>query len=64
MHLHVLGRALAAQMSTAPCTKLHFSVEVGAVRPWESVFVTGSVQALGNWTPSKAFRLAPETETL
>lgn len=57
------GRAVTAQMSTAPCTRLHFSVEAGAVRPWESVFVTGSAPALGAWIPANAFLLFPEPDT-
>ncbi|VDK86130.1 unnamed protein product [Onchocerca ochengi] len=52
-------QVLAAQMSVAPRIMLHFSVEVGAVRPWEYVFVTGSIPALGSWIPSDAFLLFP-----
>lgn len=62
--LLILGQTLAAQMSIAPRTMLYFSVEVGAaVRPWEYVFVTGSVPALGGWLPSDAFLLFPDPDS-
>uniref|UniRef100_A0A0R3RRX9 CBM20 domain-containing protein n=1 Tax=Elaeophora elaphi TaxID=1147741 RepID=A0A0R3RRX9_9BILA len=57
------GQVLAAQMSVAPRTMLHFSVEVGAVRPWEYVFVIGSSPALGGWMPSDAFLLLPNPDS-
>ncbi|VDO55241.1 unnamed protein product [Onchocerca flexuosa] len=50
-------------MSVAPRTMLHFSVEVGTVRPWEYVFVTGSIPALGAWMPSDAFLLSPTQDS-
>lgn len=59
----ISGQVLAAQMSAAPRTLLHFSVEVETVRPWEHVFVTGSVPALGGWIPSDAFLLYPDPDS-
>ncbi|VDK82155.1 unnamed protein product [Litomosoides sigmodontis] len=56
-------RLLAVQMSVASRTVLHFSVEVETVRPWEYVFVTGSISALGEWMPSDAFLLFPDPDS-
>ncbi|KAM3728992.1 putative glycerophosphocholine phosphodiesterase GPCPD1 [Dirofilaria immitis] len=56
-------QALVAQMSIAPRIILHFSVEVETVRPWEYVFVTGSMPALGSWMPSDAFLLYPDPDS-
>ncbi|CAG9531972.1 unnamed protein product [Cercopithifilaria johnstoni] len=50
-------------MSIAPRIMLHFSVEVETVRPWEYVFVTGSVPSLGGWMPSDAFLLFPDPDS-
>ncbi|KAL3989752.1 Glycerophosphoryl diester phosphodiesterase family protein [Acanthocheilonema viteae] len=50
-------------MSVAPRTMLHFSVEVESVRPWEYVFVTGSLPALGGWIPSDAYPLLPDPDS-
>ncbi|MCP9256998.1 Glycerophosphocholine phosphodiesterase gpcpd1-like protein [Dirofilaria immitis] len=50
-------------MSIAPRIILHFSVEVETVRPWEYVFVTGSMPALGSWMPSDAFLLYPDPDS-
>uniref|UniRef100_A0A1I8E9V1 GP-PDE domain-containing protein n=1 Tax=Wuchereria bancrofti TaxID=6293 RepID=A0A1I8E9V1_WUCBA len=50
-------------MSVAPRTVLHFSVEVETVRPWEYVFVTGSLPVLGGWIPSNAFILFPDPDS-
>ncbi|VDN82805.1 unnamed protein product [Brugia pahangi] len=50
-------------MSVAPRTVLHFLVEVEAVRPWEYVFVTGSLPVLGGWLPSNAFVLFPDPDS-
>uniref|UniRef100_A0AAF5Q5Q9 GP-PDE domain-containing protein n=1 Tax=Wuchereria bancrofti TaxID=6293 RepID=A0AAF5Q5Q9_WUCBA len=57
------GQALTAQMSVVPRIVLHFSVEVEAVRPWEYVFVTGSLPVLGGWIPSSAFILFPDPDS-
>ncbi|VDO38121.1 unnamed protein product [Brugia timori] len=61
--LQISGQALTAQMSVAPRTVLHFLVEVEAVRPWEYVFVTGSLPVLGGWIPSNAFVLFPDPDS-
>ncbi|VDN02966.1 unnamed protein product [Thelazia callipaeda] len=50
-------------MSPMSRTMLHFSVDVGIVRSWEYVFVTGSVPALGLWIPSDAFLLFPDPDS-
>lgn len=37
---------------------LHFTVQVKSINASESVFVSGSIPELGEWVPSKAFKLA------
>ncbi|VDK53083.1 unnamed protein product [Anisakis simplex] len=47
-------------MAKVSRSSLHFSVDVGSARPWEHVFVTGSIPSLGLWDPNKAVQLSPD----
>lgn len=45
--------------STGPIT-VHFVVHCRFIRPHELVFLTGSLNRLGNWLPDKAIELVQD----
>ena len=45
-------------MATGQRSKLFFAVEVKSIFPGEFICVCGSIPELGEWIPSKAFKLS------
>lgn len=45
--------------SVTPETSVNFVCENGETVPGQSVYVSGSIEALGNWDPAKAVKLDP-----
>jgi alpha-glucosidase len=43
----------------APTTSVNFVCDRGFTKPGESIYVVGSIPALGNWNPAQAIRLNP-----
>ena len=43
--------------STAPTTSVNFVCDSGFTEPGQSIYIVGSLPALGNWNPAQAVRL-------
>ncbi|MDH3973410.1 MAG: DUF5110 domain-containing protein [Deltaproteobacteria bacterium] len=53
-------KVFSFQLRSVPAkTSVNFVCDNGFTTPGESIYVTGSIEALGNWNPDKAVKLDP-----